>query len=152
MSDLAYHLAKLRSMGTTNWMTPEFQMEAAITFGAHLDEIEAAVSPSTPPEDVAALVEIVRGPSFAEARKRMEKPPKDYWPVGDVGMVFNALEALAAALASRQPRRVSEEEVARALCDNRTWHGAWERANEVERAAWLSDARAVLSLLGADHD
>ena len=41
-----------------------------------------------------------------------------------------------------------EEAVARALCDRRTWPGAWERSsNEVERSAWREDARAALAAI-----
>lgn len=37
--------------------------------------------------------------------------------------------------------------VARALCEERTWPGAWERANEAEKSAWLRDATAAISAM-----
>lgn len=40
------------------------------------------------------------------------------------------------------------EAVARAICEERTWPGAWERACEPERDAWMRDARAALDAGG----
>ena len=37
------------------------------------------------------------------------------------------------------------EEVAKALCETRTWPGAWIRANEVEMAACRNDACVALA-------
>ena len=37
------------------------------------------------------------------------------------------------------------ENAARAICEERTCAGAWERANEVDRIAWLRDARAAIA-------
>lgn len=37
------------------------------------------------------------------------------------------------------------EQVAKALCETRTWPGAWIRANEVEMAAWRYDACVALA-------
>lgn len=37
------------------------------------------------------------------------------------------------------------EQMARAICEARLWPGAWQLANDVERAACLRDARAALA-------
>lgn len=41
------------------------------------------------------------------------------------------------------------EVVARALCEARTWKGAWDRANEVERNAWTYDALAAINAIAS---
>lgn len=37
-----------------------------------------------------------------------------------------------------------QERIARAICDSRCWPGAFEKANEVERRAWMHDALAAM--------
>ena len=44
------------------------------------------------------------------------------------------------------------ERVAIALAEARCWPGCWVKANEVERNAWLHDARAALAELAKTHD
>lgn len=39
--------------------------------------------------------------------------------------------------------------VAIAICEARTWPGAWARANEVEREAWFRDARAAIAAVAS---
>ncbi len=36
------------------------------------------------------------------------------------------------------------EHVAREICEERCWRGAWENANEVERDSWRRDARVAI--------
>ena len=39
------------------------------------------------------------------------------------------------------------ERTARAICEERTWPGAWLRANELETDAWKRDARAAIAII-----
>jgi hypothetical protein len=41
----------------------------------------------------------------------------------------------------------SVEKVARAICEARTWRGAWNKANQAETNAWIEDAKAALSVI-----
>ena len=43
------------------------------------------------------------------------------------------------------------ERMARALCESRTWPGAWIRANEAEINAWRHDAQAAFNELFRTH-
>ncbi len=39
------------------------------------------------------------------------------------------------------------ERVARAICEARTWKGAWEHSNETEHEAWRREARAAIAAM-----
>lgn len=68
----------------------------------------------------------------------------------------SALEDAYAAMLTASPDPSKDEElvarVARCLIETRTWAGAWERANDVERDNARFEARAILSLFTEKGD
>lgn len=61
---------------------------------------------------------------------------------------------IQAAIEQTQPPAPSDvgERVAIAICEERTWPGAWQRANDLERDAWRRDALAALAAMPAGGD